>query len=49
MKKKLSVEEMYRALKSGRFKLRSLASIKNRRERGYNKNYIRDWFIFPSK
>ncbi len=47
--KRLTVEEMHKLLKSGQVKLRSLAYIKGKgREKGYNQNYIRDWFNFSS-
>ena len=45
---RLTVREMHRLLKAGKVKLRSLRSIENRATKGYNKNYIRDWFHWGS-
>ena len=42
--KELSVKEIHKLLKSGKVKLRSLKYIQNKEKKGYNKNYIRDWF-----
>ncbi len=45
-KKKLSVREMHKLLKSGLARLRPLKYILDKEQHGYNKNYIRDWFKF---
>lgn len=45
-RKKLTVREMHVLLKAGKAELRSLRSIESRAKKGYNKNYIRDWFYF---
>lgn len=45
MGKRLTVEEMHKALKQGKAKLRPLCEI-NQKRKGYNKNYIRAWSHF---
>ncbi len=45
-KKHLTVKEIHKLLKSGQAKLRPLKYIMVKAQRGYNKNYIRDWFNF---
>ena len=45
-KKRLTVKEMHKLIKSGKVKLRSMQYIESLAIRGYNKNYIRDWFNF---
>ena len=45
--KEPSVKEIHKLLKTGKVKLRSLEYInKKAKQKGYNKNYIRDWFDF---
>lgn len=46
--KQLTVKAMHKRLRTGKAKLRSLRSIelKALTRKGYNKNYIRDWFNF---
>jgi len=49
MKRNPSIKEMHKMLKNGQAKLRSLKSITKRGKiKGYNKNYIRDWFKFTN-
>jgi len=46
-KKVLTIKEMHEMLRCHEVALRSLRSIKRRgKKRGYNMNYIRDWFKF---
>ena len=37
---------MHKLNKSGKAKLRPIRYIQNKEKKGYNKNYIRDWFNF---
>lgn len=49
--KRLTVKEMHAQLKAGKAKLRPLQDIESgsKTKKGYNKNYIRDWFDFESR
>lgn len=49
--KRLTVEEMHAQLEAGKAKLRPLPDIEigSKTKKGYNKNYIRDWFVFAPR
>jgi len=41
----MDIKELHTAIKEGKAKLRPLSYIlKKAKRKGYNKNYVRDWF-----